>query len=168
MKSHTDTAACHSQLCYTSLEESTAEISRNKRRRHLEEAVSLVGIGKVCRRTDHVRYLLGKLAENGSRCVSCRITRLLLYCSPVHLRSIAAEPLRLSSSLFRIFSRPCLLFSMTVRNYSLEFLSTPCVKILHFVEDHERIFRITAEINNRIPECISTERCTMSLAVALI
>ena len=57
---------------------------------------------------------------------------------------------------------------MTLCSDSLELLCTLCVKSLHLIENHERIVRITAEVNYCISICISSERCSMSLAVALV
>ena len=54
---HTDTAASHSQLGNTGLEECTAEVTFLEGMCFLEESVCLVGIGKVGRSNNHIFYL---------------------------------------------------------------------------------------------------------------
>ena len=63
MESHTDAAASHGELSYTSLEERTAEVALHESLGLLEEAVGLVRVREVGRSADHVWYLLCQNAQ---------------------------------------------------------------------------------------------------------
>ena len=56
----------HSQLCNTSLEESTREVTANDSLGLLQETVCLIRVRKVSRSTDHVRNLLCQNTEASS------------------------------------------------------------------------------------------------------
>ena len=63
---HTDAAACHGELGYTSLEECSAEVALYESLCLLQEAVCLVGVGEVGRCADHVWNLLCQYAQTSS------------------------------------------------------------------------------------------------------
>ncbi len=67
MQGHTDAAASHGQLGYTSLEEGAGEVALYDVVGLLQEAVGIVRVRKVGRSTNHVGHLLSQLAQHGCR-----------------------------------------------------------------------------------------------------
>ncbi len=72
MKRDTIDDACHGKLCNSSLKETAGEILFAENSGLLQEAVGLVGIGKVGTRHNHIAHMLGKKTENGSRSCATR------------------------------------------------------------------------------------------------
>jgi len=168
MKHHTDTDVGHCQLAHAGLEEGTTEVSFDKACGFLEEAVGLVGIGKVGGGADHVGNLLGQCRETGCTGSTCCRSGFLLHLAPVYLGGLAREPLIHQGSLVGIGAAPCCLVGFACCDNRLELFAAGVIECLHVVKDHERIFNIATKVLDGVHVGFASERCSVRFEVGLV
>ena len=155
MKRHTDHDARHGELGHTGLQELTAEIAFLEGVRFFEEAVGLITITQIRRRNNHITHVLCQMAEDGRGSVTGSCSGFLLNQRPVDAWRFAGH-----ESLIFVGSQRISLFPLVVSLVFLvaeftQFRRAVVVQFLHFGEDLERVFGITAEVLDGL-----FERCT--------
>ncbi len=130
------------------MEESPREVTLGESVGAFEEAVGLVGIGKVGARHNHVAYLLRELGEHGGRRVTGGAIGLHEYRCIVDFREFTVEEVVELKGLFGIGLCPLGLFGLAVGADAAQLGVAVGIKLLHLGGDEPRLRGVGAQGQN--------------------